>query len=161
MWEMWTDIAPVAVALIDVVPVVVSIVIWAIATEAFVEIVTASELSKIVFLTSLAKLALPLDPTKMRWYWTYLYGLFKCGYCFSVVSSLLLTLYLPVEHLPFLVQWMVVHRLSNWIHEYVTIMRKGRIAGHDVMLSAGTPIKIEVVNIDDVAPKGSSDGSAE
>jgi len=115
-----------------------------IATEAISEIITSSKLT---------------DPLRKRWKsWTYQADgpppetclqafkvwfdtLISCGYCTSVWVAGSFALFMPEVIIGDVINWFAwtfaIHRASNWLHVTYELVRKGRIASHDVTLSVG------------------------
>jgi hypothetical protein len=129
MWDVWSNLAL----------LIVTAGIVAIAVEALTEIITSSELFTWIK-APLGRRALPDDPQQLHWYWTMLYKLLSCGYCFSVWAAFGLAWVLPGEWfglLPWdnlLVKWLLLHRLSNWWHIAYMLYQRGRIVPQDILL---------------------------
>jgi len=133
MWDVWSNLALLAA----------SALIVAIATEAVTEIITSSEL--FAWLRApLGRQALPASPQDLRWYWTFLYKVLTCGYCFSVWAAFALAWTLPgswAGWLPWdnlVVKWLLVHRLANWWHVSFVLYQRGRIVPQDILLKIQT-----------------------
>lgn len=89
------------------------------------------------------------EPTLRLMAWAKLFELVTCGYCVSVWVALFYASTLPAlwtspldetvargTHLiNFLVRWLVLHRLSNWLHVVTELVRKGRVLAIDVETS--------------------------
>jgi hypothetical protein len=85
------------------------------------------------------------EPKKPSRFWTFIVDLTKCGYCVSVWPSFPFAFFAPSWFeggflswcACLMVNWMVIHRLSNWIHILYARMQKGRVLTYDIELKTG------------------------
>jgi hypothetical protein len=92
----------------------------------------------------------PREPTRSSRRWAFVVELTKCGYCVSVWPAFWFALFGPqwlvnLDDLSvsafmigvptnLLINWVVIHRLSNWIHVFYERMKKGRVLTYDIEL---------------------------
>lgn len=135
MWELWQR-----VSWHDVTMWLLCCAIVAVVVEAVAEIITSSYLFEFVR-TSIAKKALPDDPSQARWYLALLNKLIGCGYCCSVWLAFAASWTLPGDWfgpLPWdnlIFKMFLLHRLSNLYHSSFELLRRGRVKTHDVALT--------------------------
>lgn len=140
MSELWGDVAAWLIAIL--------------AVEAITEIVVASDFPIFLqFRNWLGVWALPDDEEalkQVRWYQTFLQKLFTCGYCFSVWVAFLVVWFLPGGYLGmwpldnFVLKLFALHRLSNWLHVFYELVRRGRVhtVDKEVKLKIEGPVTI-------------------
>lgn len=114
---------------------VFSWLIVAVAVEAIVEILVASDLFD-GFRRFWAKLAIPAPDEqhslKHTIFWCP-YKIFTCGYCLSVWVAGLVVL-LDWSPASIIVKLFVIHRLSNLCHMAIQVLWRGRVNAHDITL---------------------------
>jgi len=154
----------------DIIIAVLKIIGLAIATEAFTEIATSSDL---------------IAPWKKKWkLWTYppnvepskdivfsdklkrfIDALWSCGYCFSVwVAGAFAFLGMYPSDISiwwcipwWVVNWMMIHRLSNWVHILFELIKRGRVRTYDLILRID---EVRVAQAGDELVVGDEDESA-
>ncbi len=141
---------------------IVSLIVAAIATEAFTEIVTTAKITDgrraAVKRAALSRAALTdAYSTVIK----FVDAVLSCSYCCSVWVAVPFA-FVPAVSWPFkFLLWpigfvivvMAVHRLSNFFHGFVSLATKGRVRVHDLAIS-----RLEVVLIDGTVGKGPGSG---
>ena len=114
------------------------------ATEAATEILVAAKITDGLraFIFRLAFPAIPdnypshKDPPRSYAVARFVNDLLKCGYCTSVWVAMFFASFAPTVFDNVLVNWLVnfiaIHRLSNWFHVVYSLVSKGRIKTHDL-----------------------------
>ena len=124
----------------------IEIVVWlqwlfvcVIVTEAVTEIVVDSKLF-LPFHSFVGRKAYPADappPTGVRKLWVFLGALTSCGYCFSVWVAGVISLLMPgcLSVFVWFAYTMLIHRLSNFIHIILQLIKRGRVKSYDLNLT--------------------------
>jgi len=115
-----------------------------IAVEAISEIITSSKLTEPIR-GMLFKAAFgdgePPEPSIKQSVQTFFYNLLDCGYCTSVWVAAFAAFFAPKLFAPSFFNWLlsvfIIHRLSNWLHVFYELIRKGRVWSFDVVTSDG------------------------
>jgi len=121
----------------------------AIATEAITEIGTSSDIiapwqKRWRLWTYPLDAPPPENPTKFHKFKVFINSLWSCGYCFSVwVAGVFAFLGIYPDASVFIcipwwvVNWMLIHRLSNLIHILFELIKRGRIKTYDLTMRIG------------------------
>ncbi len=129
---------------------IVGISVISIVVEAITEILVTSSLLDIVYLRPwISKRALPPDGNydNVKWYDTALYTLLTCGYCSSVWVSAGLVWFVPGGYFGLLpwdnvfIKIFLLHRISNQLHVWYELARRGRVNTIDLELKATELVK--------------------
>ncbi len=119
----------------------------AIATEALTEIGTSSDIiapwqKRWRLWTYPPNIPPPENPTISQKFKIFVNSLWSCGYCFSVwvagffaffgvyPSDIPAWMYVPW----WIINWMLIHRLSNFTHILFELVKRGRVRTYDVIL---------------------------
>lgn len=113
--------------------------ITAIAVEGLTELITSSDISDLVFKNRLRHSLHELQVNDVRNIKRHVLSFFNkvtsCGYCCSVwVSMLAAMTYSGRLFDLYVINVIVLHRLSNYIHSGFELLRRGRVNTHDINL---------------------------
>jgi len=114
-----------------------------VATEAITEIIVDSEIMEpvrsFIFLKSLTS-SEPAVSTVQPW--AFIHRLIHCGYCASVWVAMAAAMLAPWVVGYWVLNWLVmvfvIHRLSNFFHIVLQIIKKGRVRTYDLEIKRVT-----------------------
>jgi hypothetical protein len=118
------------------------IIIIVIAIEAITEIIVDSDFPLLKWLKrKIADKAFETPQTNKIL--VVIHNLLGCGYCTSVWVSGFISIWTPLYNyfnnpiICWIISTFAFHRLSNWVHIFYELVKRGRVSTHDVNLTIG------------------------